>query len=465
MIAGPHLMADGGDQGHRLARLGVVAALAMTLLTGVYIAIISMRPSVASWLPSMRTMRPMHTLGMAGMLLCGLIAMRSTVFARLDCRATFPGPVLAILTLVFLGVAAAEIAMGRGSGLEYIGWPLWLTWIPIGVLAAMAWDTIMNLDKLSSCSGEGAWLLLIGLCLTPLGMIERVAGADVHGIARSLTVEWHALDTVFAGFNTALYGLGILLVSEPGSGRPPRSPWLYCLSVFALLSTFGHHHYMSGQPGALKQIAFVASMLGILSFVRHVRSVSRRNHRTTDDPSAPLFRTASAWMIFAVGTGVLIAIPRVNLVLHGTHAIVGHAMGAVIGVDVMIILAGLLSQPGEQRRTRTINRYTTLSNIALSLMALNLFAAGVAKGFMRMSHTHSEYLPVIRGLLAPLPILGIALSAGLLGLARAAWSDGVKQQSPLARHARSERPPKDRSGSIQPIGANHNAAEGARGPA
>lgn len=437
----------------------------MTLLTGVYIALLSTRPTIAPWLPTMRTMRPLHTLGMAGMLLCGLIALRSTVFARTNCRATIPGSVLAFVSVVFLIVAAIEITLGRGSGIEYIGWPLWLTWVPIGVLAVMAWDTIVNLDKLTSCSGEGAWLLLIGLCLTPLGMIERIVGVDAYGIARSLSVEWHALDTVFAGFNTALYGLGILLVSEPGSGRPPRNRWLYFLSVFALLSTFGHHHYMSGQLDTLKRIAFVASMLGILSFVRHVRGVWRKNQRLEDDPSSPLIRSASIWMIFAVGSGVMLAIPQVNLVLHGTHAIVGHAMGAVIGVDVMIILAGLLSQPGARHRSRTIGRYTRLCNIALSLMVLNLIVAGVAKGFMRMSHTHYEYLPVIRGILIPLPFFGIVLSVGLLGLARAARSSGDKARARPARPARSQGPAKDLSLSVHLISANHTAAEGARSSA
>lgn len=430
------------DDDLALAKTGLVAALTLTLMTGIAIGIVSAYPLLISFMPSMRVLRPLHTLGTLVALLCGVIALRTVAIDRARGRRSLLASRLSIPVIAFLITAGIMIVLGQGSGLEYIGWPLWLTWLPVAVLVLMAWDTIRNLKTLCTLSPEGAWLLMMGLCLAPLGMIERVLGADVHGITRSLTIEWHALDTIFAGFNTALYGLAILLVSEPGRGRPLRHRWLYLLAVFALLSTFGHHHYMSGQLTALKWIAFTASMLGLVSFVRHVGSTRRGWRQRMGDSASSLFYSATLWTAFAVGSGVLLAVPQINLILHGTHAVVGHAMGAVIGVDVMIILAGLMGRSSDPVPIASVHRGVVLCNIALSLIVLDLFVAGTVKGILRMSEDHHQYLPVVRNILIPLPLFGIALTIGLSMLGHRVLrgsvnplmrSDGAKHH---ARHTR-----------------------------
>lgn len=403
-------------------RTGVFIGLALTLGTGLLLGVKAGRPEV--WVQSfpLPVVRPLHTLGTMGLLLCGIVALREIVVRRSGGVSRVPASGLVVILIGFLVVSGVMIVLGRGSGLEYLSWPVALTVVPIAVLVLMALDTWRNLACLADLSSEGSWLLLMGLCLAPLGMTERMLSVGVVDITRALTIEWHGLDTVFAGINTALYGAAILATSEPGRGRPLRHRWLYLLAVFALLSTFGHHHYMSGQASALKWIAFTASMLGMVSFVRHVGAVWRgRGRRTGVDAASVLLRSATIWTAVAVGSGVVLAVPQVNLILHGTHAVVGHAMGAIIGVDVMIILAGLIMASGEGVDERRVRRWTLVLNLALGLMVLDLMVSGGAKGLLRVGADHHAYQPLVRGLLMPLPILGCVLSLAFFGLGTQIW--------------------------------------------
>jgi len=391
-----------------------LCCLLWTLGTGVLLGVKSTRPTLGVYAMPVQILQPLHTLGVVCFLMAGILTMHAAVIRRAGARCSVPVAWTAAVIAAFSISAAIMIFAGFGSGLEYTSWPLALTILPLGVFVAMGWDAWRNLPHLTNRAPEGAWLLLVGLCLTPLGLAERLSGAGSDDPSRSLMVEWHALDTVFAGFNTALYGLGILLIARPGRGRPLRHPLLFGLATFALLSTFGHHHYVSAQPHTLKLVAFAASMLGMLSFVRHVRAVRLTRAASDLGPGAPLIRAGAIWTIFAVGSGVLLAEPHTNLLLHGTHAIVAHSMGAVIGVNVAIVLGGLFEASRESatqsdHERATVGRLARWFNVLLVLLILNLLAAGLVKGVIRLGGSHHDYQPVVRSLLSPLPLIGTAL--------------------------------------------------------
>jgi len=408
--------------GEYAACVGVtLCCLFWTLGTGVLLGLKSASPTLGVNAVPLQTLQPLHTLGVMCFLVAGVLTLFAIVMRRAEARCSVPPGWSAAAVGVFFFSSAIAILAGRGSGLEYTAWPLALTALPLAALASMGWDAWRNLARLTDRAPEGAWLLLVGLCLTPLGLIERLVGAGSRDASRSLMIEWHALDTVFAGFNTSLYGLGILLIARPGRGRPLRSPLLFGVAAFAMLSTFGHHHYTSAQPHTLKLIAFAASMLGMVSFVRHVRAFRRARPSSDAGTGAPLIRTGALWTLFAIGSGVLLAEPHVNLLLHGTHAIVAHSMGAVIGVNVALVLGGLLDVPRESAadsddEQAAVRRLTRWFNIALALLVANLVAAGVAKGLMRLDGSHHDYQPVVRSLLAPLPLIGTALTVVVMRL-------------------------------------------------
>ncbi|MBM4109226.1 MAG: cbb3-type cytochrome c oxidase subunit I [Phycisphaerae bacterium] len=421
-----------------------VACLLWTLATGVVLGVKSARPALGVETVPMQVLQPLHTLGVMCFLFCGTITLASMAIRRASGR--YPrtaGAATAGMT-AFFALAGGAIAAGKGSGLEYVPWPIALTAVPVLALVATACAAWRHLGGLSAISAEGSWLLLMGLCLAPLGLLERAAGSGAMGPARALMIEWHALDMVFAGVNTALYGLGTLLSAPAGRGRALRGRWLYALAVLALLSTFGHHHYLSPQPLALKVIAFGASMLGLLSFLRHVAMVRRSLAAPAGGAGAPLLLAASLWTLFAVGSGVLLAIPQLNLVLHGTHAIVGHSMGAIIGVNVAIVLGGLLGErrAGEAPRPAgPIRSAAWLFNAALALMVLDLLAAGLVKGVVRVGDTHHAYQPLVRSILAPLPVLGLVLAGATVRLSVLA----LRRPSMLGRTTATAEPATERT--------------------
>lgn len=397
-----------------------ICCVGWTLGTGMLLGVKTVRPDVWLSILPMQVVQPLHTLGAIGLLVAGIATLAAMVVRRVGGCAG-PLPVLILPGMgVFMLLGAAGIVSGNGSGLEYMSWPPVLTALPLVLLVSVACVTAVNLRKLVRLSPEGAWLLMMGTCLAVLGMIERALGLGETGPVRALMIEWHALDTSFAGFNTALYGLSILIRVEPGSGRPLRGRWMYSLAVIALLSTFGHHHYASSQPMPLKWIALAASLLGIVSFARHVLMI-RRSFGSRPRSEVTLDISAGLWTAFAVGSGVVLAIPPVNHVLHGTHAIVGHSMGAIIGVDVLIILAAMLAGRLDEQGERASRRAIRVVNIALALLVLDLVCAGVCKGLLRTEGTHREYQSLVRGVLLPLPLVGAVLSIAIGRLCVLAW--------------------------------------------
>lgn len=417
-----------------------ILCIAWTLATGVLLGVKSVVPGLGLGVVPMQVIQPLHTLGAVGLLLGGIGTLALIVIRRAGgCAKPLTGLLTPGLGL-FMSFGAAGIIAGKGSGLEYMSWPRAITVLPVALLCCIAWVGLRNLRRLSDRSPEGAWLLLMGACLAPLGMIERAAAWGETDPTRALMIEWHALDTVFAGFNTALYGLSILSTSAPGKGRPLRGGWMYTLAIVALLSTFGHHHYASGQPMTLKWIALAASLLGLVSFTRHIlmiwRSLGSAGRRR-----GILDFSAGAWTAFAIGSGVLLAIPPINHLLHGTHAIVGHSMGAIIGVNVLIILAGMLWGRGDagSGTAPAVRRAGVTINVALTLVVVDLFAAGVCKGLIRVDGLHGDDQWIVRVVLAPLPLLGLMLSVAIGRLCVLAWSGTRRDPGAIADARGSDR--------------------------
>ena len=392
-----------------------LVCLLLALATGLVVAVKVVLPELALLALPLQVLRPLHTLASIGCLFAGISAL--FLFAGKEAGARGMNAlavVLAVLILTFLPAAALSILIGAGSGKEYVSWSPALTPMLVVLFALLAVSFFANLRAFVGASPEAAWLIGLGLLCIPLGLIEassyRVVGPR---FAKEISLDWHALDIIFAGWSAALYGFGILIVG--GKVKPLRATWLYALAAFTFVSTFGHHHYLSPQAQAIKVIALTASMMAGLSFVRHIRTVLRTRGEPAGGPLGPLLRTVELWTLVAIGSGILLAVPRVNLVLHGTYAVIAHSMGAMIGVDVILVLGGLAYylRPLEAPVLARISRYTRWFNVALALMWVDLVLAGVLKGVMRFDTVHAVYQPMVLRMLMPLPVLGLLVAVPL----------------------------------------------------
>ena len=406
----------------------LIAALCFVLsgLAGLLASVhVGVNSTHAQWIAHLRmqTLRPLHTmLSLAAMLSGGMAINCSLVHSIVPGVKKRVEEVALVLLLGFILLATTTLLMGKTSGREYITWLPELSLILLPAVLLIAGTVLRHFKALSAASPEGYWLLLIGWLLTSFGLIETHSFLlpFIFGNAvRDLTSQWHGIDTVVAGVNVLLYaGLIFVLQRQP---KPLRKVWLYLIAGFGLLGTFGHHHYASPQPGYLKAFAFAASMVAILSFFRHIVGYQKewKAHKETPHPVMPLILSAEYWTIVAVGSGILFAIPQINFFVHGTYLIVIHAMGSMIGINFMIVMAaGLLFMDYEPAHSCASIRWgVRMVNWALMMLWVGLAIPSLIKGILRTRESYQQFFPLAEPWLALFPICGMLLFAGVFVLA------------------------------------------------
>ncbi|MFN7941841.1 MAG: cbb3-type cytochrome c oxidase subunit I [Thermoanaerobaculia bacterium] len=390
------------------------ACLVASILTGVASGIVTAFPWPASRWMSLRALRPAHTLFALAWVIFGSAACVGLFAARNGVGRLWTSRLQIVFFNAFLFGSLVAAARGSYSGREYVTWPPAMSLPLIAGLVLVLANIVAAWKPIHGHSPEAAWLLSTGAVLLPAGLVEqylyllpRIA-ADP---GRDLVVQWHALDTLIAAWCLLLYGVGVLLA--PAGTRALRGGWLFALAMIGILLDFGHHNYPSPQPYLVKFVSFTASMLAAVSFLRHARAF-RRTTRSSD--SLPgLLRQIEIWTLFAVGSGILLAVPYVNLYLHGTYAIVGHTMGAMIGVNSLLLFAAGFAWSGfEARRRAMLVRGTSAS---LAVFCVALFGLGVGRGILRLDRDFAGWHELLRPFYVLIPISAIPLSVALLGLA------------------------------------------------
>lgn len=402
-------------------------------------------------------LRPLHTFFALFAMIAGLAGMVEAILPGRERVSRWAQVELAAL-VGFALAAGGGIALGWTSGREYLGWAPALTPLLLLGLALLLGRVGAQWRTLGAAAPEGFWLLGLGLVFTTAGLLEsqlylwRPVGGD---LVRNLSVQWHGLDTLIAGLNAGIYGGAICLTSQ--RSKPLRVRWLFAFAAFSLLFTFSHHHYLSPQPSFLKWLALAASLVAALSFVRHAGALVRgvaAEAPPEERPLAGLLRTAELWTVVAMGTGVLFAVPAVNLVVHGTHLVLIHAMGSMIGINfVLIVMTGLLVT-GYSRKLcpHTLRWGLRALNVGMGGLWISLGGAGLAKGFLRLHEGYADYQPVVEHWLHGFPVFGLLLMIGifllgfeLLGACEAAEPVAVEtfasRSAGMGRETTPEQPP------------------------
>ena len=392
------------------------------LLASVHVGVDSAH---AEWIAHLRmqTLRPLHTmLSLVAMIAGGMAINCSLLSSIVPTAKKRIEEVSFILLMAFVFLAVGTMLIGKTSGREYVTWIPQLSLILIPAVVLTTVTVIRHYHELSAASPEGYWLLLIGWLLTGFGLVETHSFLMPYifdNAVRDLTSQWHGIDTVIAGVNVLLYaGLIFVLQRKP---KPLRRRLLYLIAGFGLLGTFGHHHYASPQPGYLKAFAFTASMVAILSFFRHIIGYQKewKEEKKEPHPVMPLILSAEYWTIVAVGSGILFAIPQINFYVHGTYLIVIHAMGSMIGINFMIVIAtGLLFMGYQPAHSHVSIRWgVRMVNGAIMLLWVGLTVPSLIKGILRTRESYQQFFPITEPWLVLFPVCGLLLLAGIFVLA------------------------------------------------
>jgi len=374
---------------------------------------------------SFARLRPLHTLLALASAFAGIFAL-----ARLpqptEATPSHPASKLQLLGLVaFILAALASIATGHGSGREYFSWHPAASAPLLLAVALHASRLYRHRRAFAKISPEGLWLVATGagfLCLSLLESCLWLLPRIGLNAVVDLTVQWHAIDALFAGINLSLYGASLFLLDK--KARPLRPKPLFLLALGSLLFTFGHHHYASPQPTWLKVLALLASLLAISSFIRHSRAYLRRRDKPDSLSAsfpAQLVRSIQIWTIVSLLSGILYAIPQINLYLHGTLLVLIHAMGSMIGICLIIYLgafqAGRPLSPADALRA---GRRLRLVNASLSGLWLVLGVGGIYRGTARLHLDYLEFAPHLRWANLGFLLCGAALFLGIALLSASA---------------------------------------------
>ena len=401
-----------------LAVLGFVMTAVLGLLGAGRLAL---PIAVFDWL-SFTRLRPLHTFYSIAAIVSGVIGLIHYAMPAAE-RERY-GASLAIQFVsmgCFVVAGSWTLALGLGSGREYLSWTAPVAVFLLLPLLIAFYQVLSSRRSLERLSPEGLWLFGVGTGFLCVGLIESylwMIPAIGHHPVRDLTIQWHGIDAFIAGVNVCLYGASMFLMDR--KARPLRSRTLLIVATFSILFTFGHHHYVSPQPRFLKILAFVASMLAISSFVRHSRAyfASKKALVDASDVVTPLMRSVQLWTIMSLLSGILFAIPQLNLYLHGTYLVVIHAMGSMIGIS-LIIYAGVFKsvrRPLTARAARRVRFHVWLVNASVGALWLVMGVGGLYKGIMRVDTDYLLFAPKLELMYVGFVGVGLGLFAGLIGL-------------------------------------------------
>ncbi len=392
---------------------GGLVAIGITLVAGLLAALYSV-PSMAPAFQSvgfdLRQLRPIHTTFASAWIFLGGMAVVHRYLMDHGGEATWGDRRRLRIQVICWAVAGLGILITLllkvGSGREYVGFhPIFSVLILSGWLC-YAWNFFRVVQP-------GFWDRPIYVTMWGVGTILFIyTFLEQHAYLlpgiwadpiQDLRVQWKATGTLVGAFNLFVYG-SVIYIGERISGDPRygHSPTAYALFGVGLLNSFtnfGHHSYHLPQSEAVKWIAFVVSMLEIIILVRAVSDLWALVRISEDEPfcaTRACFVAAKYWSVAIVGSAVLISVPPLNAIIHGTYAVTGHAMGATIGIDTMILLGAVIwivsefltmrngSDTRRSLRGRDIRWSVIGLNLSVALLVSWLHVDGIVTGVTRM---------------------------------------------------------------------------------
>ena len=318
---------------------------------------------------------------------------------------------------------------GQFGGREYFEFPpvlsipIFLTWILFGINYFMT----VRQDKKSWpvyywMWGTGIVFFFITYMEAHLYLIPYFRDTMV----REIMVQWKSYGALTGSWNMLVYGTALYLATRiSGSDLYARSKMafgLYFLGLFNLIFGWAHHTYIVPSETWIRTFAYFVSMTELFIFGKIIwdwrSSLSDWQKNRYCNAYRFLF-AADIWVFINLGLALVISVPALNLITHGTHITVAHAMGSTIGINTMILLASIfyvireeLPQDVHADCTPQIKFGFWTANISLAVFFTALILAGVGKGLYDGS-SFQEMMLSIRPFLVVFTLSGVTLMVGL----------------------------------------------------
>ncbi len=418
---------DEGDPARQLATMlfirGGLIAMGVTVVAGMLGALYSvpaLAPSFQSVGLDLRQLRPIHTTFAAAWIFLGGVAVVHRWLQDYGGRPSSGDRWRMRVQVVSWALAGSGIlvtlAVGIGSGREYVGFhPAFSALILLGWVC-YAW----NFFRIAGPSFFHRPLYLtmwgVGMLFFIYTFVEQhlyLIPAIFENPLQDLQVQWKATGTLVGSFNLFVYGSIIYIgerISRDGSyGHSKVAYALFGVGLLNSFTNFAHHTYHLPQDHIVKWISFVVSMTEITILCRAIYDLwklAHRSHRTEFCAARGSFGASKYWSVFILVSAVLISVPPLNAIIHGTYAVTGHAMGATIGIDTMVLIGAIIWILGEHLMTRDgpdgaailhddyMKRVVVGLNLSVAALVLWLHLSGTVTGISRAGFAPGEtYVP------------------------------------------------------------------------
>ncbi len=241
---------------------------------------------------------------------------------------------------------------GEFTGREYLGYHPGFSLLILAGWLLFAWNFFASIRR---SDGERPVYIYMWSVAVPLFLIAYAEGhlylLDLVRLppVRDIAIQWKANGVFVGTFNLLVYGSLMYVVGRMrDDDRYAHSRTAFALFCVALLNTFtnyGHHTFHLPQSPWIHWISFVVSMLEIIILAKVLLDVValQRHAPARGTASVPerFVRASTVWTFFMLFLALLISVPPLNALIHGTHVIVAHSMGSMIGIDSMILWAAL----------------------------------------------------------------------------------------------------------------------------
>ena len=402
---------------------GGLIAMGVTLVGGIlgaFYSVPALAPSFQSIGLDLRQLRPIHTAFASAWIFLGGVAVVHRWLQDHGGVATAGDRWRLRVQVASWAIAGTGIlltlTMGIGSGREYVGFhPVFSVFILIGWIC-FVWNffRVAGPDFFSrplylTMWGVGMLLFVVTFVEQHLYLLPSFFGNPVQ----DLQVQWKATGTLVGSFNLFVYGaviyIGERISRDPRYGHSKLAYALFAIGLLNSFTNFAHHSYHLPQDHIVKWISFVVSMLEITILCRVVYELWKLVNATDEQAFCAArgsFAASKHWTVFILLSAVLISIPPLNAIIHGTYVVTGHAMGATIGIDTMILLGAIIWILGEHLQARegelastvlhtpSMKRVVVGLNLGVAALVLWLHVSGVITGVTRAGFAPGEtYVP------------------------------------------------------------------------
>jgi nitric oxide reductase subunit B len=226
-----------------------------------------------------------------------------------------------------------------------------------------------------------------------------------HRPLMDIAIQWKSYGALVGSFNLIVYGASLYVASQvSGCDKYARSRLAFLMFFIGILNSFtnyGHHTYHLPQSHFVKWFSFSVSMLEILIWLKIGWDLwgARRQWAIRDahQTNRRFFVFATFWTFIQLWVAILISVPPLNSLIHGTHVVTAHAMGSMIGIDSMILwgcgfflLAHLNPSLTNTRTWRAAGHFGIVFNALFTIFWLSLLTKGIVFGWTRFTGYSSQ---------------------------------------------------------------------------